>query len=53
MLEKSESIKNEEAIGSLKLMGFIPVASFIMQMLVSMGLLFVVMLNLMNSSVLL
>lgn len=53
MLEKSESIKNEEAIGNLKLMGFIPVAVFIMQMLVSMALLFIVMLNLMNSSIVL
>ena len=53
MLEKSESIKNEETIGNLKLMGFIPVVVFIVQMLVSMALLFVVMLNLMNSSVLL
>ena len=52
MLEKSESIKNEQSIGNLKLMGFIPVAVFIIQMLVSMALLFIVMLNLMNSSVL-
>ena len=51
MLDKSESIKNNDSISHLKLMGFVPVAIFIAQMLISMGLLFSVMLNLMSSTV--
>lgn len=51
MLAKAEAIKNEDAISHLKMLGFIPVGIFIAQMLISMGLLFSVMLNLMNNNI--
>lgn len=51
MLAKAERIKNEDAISGLKMLGFIPVGIFIAQMLISMGLLFSVMLNLMNNNI--
>lgn len=50
LLAKAESIKNEDSISGLKLLGFVPVGIFIIQMLISMGLLFSVMIQLMNTS---
>lgn len=51
MLAKAEELKNEDSVSGLKFLGFVPVGIFIVQMLISMGLLFWVMMNLMSQSV--
>ena len=51
LLEKAERIKNENSVSGLKILGFVPVGIFIAQMLVSMGLLFSVMMELMSGKI--
>lgn len=51
LLAKSEKIRNEATMGNLRLLGFVPVMLFCAQMLVSMGVLFSYMMNMMNSAV--
>ena len=40
MIAKSEQMKNEDSIGAIESLGFLPVAMFSLQMLISMALLF-------------
>lgn len=51
LLAKAENLKNDDSISGLKLLGFVPIVIFIVQMLISMGLLFSVMIDLLNISV--
>lgn len=50
MLAQAEKMRNDAAVGKLKLLGFVPVVVLVLQMLVSMGLLFKFMLNFMTMS---
>lgn len=50
LLEKSERMRNEDSVSGLTMLGFVPVAVLTIQMLISMGLLFAYMMDLMSSS---
>lgn len=49
LLEKSERLRNESSISGIKLLGFIPIVVFIVQLVVNMFLLVTVLLNLMSN----
>lgn len=50
MLAKSEQLKNEDSIGAIESLGFLPIAMFSIQMLVSMALMFSYMMTYMTNA---
>ena len=50
MLEKSEALRNEDILSGVKLLGFIPTILFMLNIVVSMGVLFVYMLTNLTSA---
>lgn len=50
MLAKSEQLKNDDSIGAIESLGFVPIAMFAIQMLVSMAMMFSYMMSYMAQS---
>ena len=50
MLAKSEQLKNEDSIGAIESLGFVPIGMFSLQMLISMVLIFSYMMDFMASA---
>lgn len=50
MIAKSEQLKNEDSIGAIESLGFLPVVMLSLQLLVSMAMMFVYMMNYLSSA---